>query len=84
MVTIRHQLMLTYSSRAFRFVSNAQLVSMAESYFLNFLLLDVASVSWDISSDFLNQAFVNSEVLVHLKKFESPAGCMKPDHQALA
>ena len=35
------------------FVSNAQLVSMAESYFL---LLDVASVSWDISSDFLNQA----------------------------
>jgi hypothetical protein len=29
---------------------------MAESYFLNFLLLDVASVSWDISSDFLNQA----------------------------
>jgi hypothetical protein len=29
---------------------------MAESYFLNFLLLDVASVSWDISSDFLNRA----------------------------
>jgi hypothetical protein len=27
---------------------------------------------------------VNSEVLVHLKNFESPAGCMKADHQALA
>ena len=38
------------------FVSNAQLVSMAVSYFLNFLLLDVSSVSWDISSDFLNRA----------------------------
>ena len=38
------------------FVSNAHLVSMAESYFFNFLLLDVAFVSWDISSDFLNQA----------------------------
>ena len=37
-------------------VSNAQLVSMADSYFLDFLLLDVASVSWDISSDFLNRA----------------------------
>jgi hypothetical protein len=34
---------------------------------------------------FLRKALpVNSEVLVHLKKFESPAGCMKPDHQALA
>jgi hypothetical protein len=29
---------------------------MADSYFLNFLLLDVASVSWDILSDFLNRA----------------------------
>jgi hypothetical protein len=38
------------------FASNAQLVSMADSYFLNFLLLDVASVSLDISSDFLNRA----------------------------
>ena len=38
------------------FVSNAQLVSMADSYFLNFPLLDVAFVSWDISSDFLNRA----------------------------
>ena len=37
-------------------VSNAQLVSMADSYFLDFLLLDVASVSWDISSNFLNRA----------------------------
>jgi hypothetical protein len=27
---------------------------------------------------------VNSEVLVHLTNFESPAGCMKADHQALA
>jgi hypothetical protein len=27
-----------------------------QAYFLNFLLLDVASVSWDISSDFLNRA----------------------------
>jgi hypothetical protein len=27
---------------------------------------------------------VNSEVLVHLKNFESPAGCMKPAHQVLA
>ena len=27
---------------------------------------------------------VNSEVLVHLKNFERPAGCMKPVHQALA
>jgi hypothetical protein len=26
---------------------------------------------------------VNSEVLVHLKNVESPAGCMKVDHQAL-
>ena len=38
------------------FVSNAQLVSMAVSYFLNFYLLDVASVSWDLSSDFRNRA----------------------------
>jgi hypothetical protein len=27
---------------------------------------------------------VNSEVLVHLKNFESTAGCMKADHEALA
>jgi hypothetical protein len=27
---------------------------------------------------------VNSEVLVHLKNFERPAGIMKPVHQALA
>ena len=38
------------------FVSNAQLVSMAVSYFLNFYFLDVVSVSWDLSSDFLNRA----------------------------
>jgi hypothetical protein len=29
---------------------------MADSYFLNFLFLYVASVLWDISSDFLNRA----------------------------
>jgi hypothetical protein len=55
------------------FVSNAQLVSMAESYFL---LLDVASVSWDISSDFLNRAS-HSEFTLHTAANAENNDCSK-------
>ena len=33
---------------------------------------------------FLRKSTACSEVLVHLKKIERSAGCMKPVHQALA